>query len=370
MGPKLLYTILIFFAHSCICRAQGTGCFKATGINDVGLETNMGMEKYSAFFVGELHGVYGTIEIKLALIKYLNIHYGITDVFMETGFSTAYLYNRYLATGDTTLFTAPLLVYAMKQANRDFWKSLYRYNNTATHKITIHGMDFERNDFLKALKMLMPAGKERPQQINTLLTYIDTVTVYNVNDGIGDGTSGRGGENLSNIYDSVRKDMAHNRFAYRRYYGAAYKTVETIMFNENTYRKYAYRNKAMYHNMMREIKDANINKFVTFNGLRHGNKAYTGSLYYLLAKNRRFKNKITNMAMVCKNCYDWQFVPRYRNAAFRAPYTYQADSTLLNSMFSSYFNPACKYTPAACKYHGRRQSQRIFRLHYPDERPA
>jgi hypothetical protein len=338
------YPLFIYLTMSFPACAQETGCFKPNYSGGVDLETTIDLGKYNAFFVGESHGVYGTIEIKLALIKYLNIHYGISDVFLEISYSSAWLYNQYLQTGDTSLFTTPALAYAMKQANRDFWKNLYEYNKSTTHKITIHGMDFERMDFLRVLKLLMPRGKEIPQGIAPVLSYVDTIRIDNVNGDIWD--EGHPALHFNRIYDSVKRDIAAHKHVYEQYYGDHFKIVEQIMFNENTYRKYGYRNKTMYDNMMKEISDDTIKKFIAFAGLNHGNSSRNGmgSLCYRLTKTRAFKSRFADMAMVCKNCYDWQLKPPYRQAAFRAPETYLHDEDALNNLFEQYYSPSCKYT--------------------------
>ena len=111
-----------------LCNAQETGCFKVSNNNELTFATDIDFSRYNAFFLGEFHGVYGVSEVKLAFIKHLNRNYGITDVFMEISISAAWLYNRYLATGDTTFFTAPVLPYGLKKPNKDFWKELYEYN--------------------------------------------------------------------------------------------------------------------------------------------------------------------------------------------------------------------------------------------------
>ena len=104
-----IFSIGLIFS-SVVGYTQETGCFKMGTDNSVSLETNIDFSKYDAFFVGEFHGVFATPEIKLALIKYVNQHNGITDVFMEISLSAAFLYNAYLSTGDTTLITTPLLL--------------------------------------------------------------------------------------------------------------------------------------------------------------------------------------------------------------------------------------------------------------------
>ena len=341
---KRFSPFLFFFLFSSLCHAQETGCFKADAKNNLELNTDIDFSKYDVFFVGELHGVYGMSEIKLALIQYLNRKYGISDVFMEIGYSAEWLYNRYLQTGDTTLFTDPALAYAQKQPNREFWKKLYAYNNTLERRIRIHGMDFERMDFLKVLKILMPPEKDKPWKIREFLFYIDTVTISDVNADIND--KEHPGSMFNAIYDSIRNDMKINRDVYLKYYGAAFEEVEKIMFNENTFKKYEQRNETMYKNMMKDFEIYGLRKFILFSGLNHADMSNKkrGTLCYKLKNTPDFTNNLANITMVCKNCYDWQLQPQYQHSDFRAPATYSYDTVLLYNIFIQNFNKSCKYS--------------------------
>jgi len=339
---KVLLLLLAYLLCLCSGYAQGDGgCFKINAVNGPTLETNIDFRDYNAFFFGEFHGVYGVSEIKLALIKYLNQHYGITDVFMETSYSAAYLYNAYLATGDTSLLLNPMLIYYMKKPYRDFFVKLYQYNKTLANKLKIRGMDFERIEFLKVLKLLRQQGKERPKEILPVLLYIDTVTVPEI-------ARLHSPESYvqNQVYENIRDSVEKYKGIFREYYGTNFKVVEDIMFNENIYRKFDKRNKAMYQNMMKEIKKDGIKKFITFNGMNHGNQNYQGwkSLCYRLAHNAALKNKLVDIALLCKNCYDWQLKPEYRYAAFRGPATYRNDTVLINEIYNKYYNSACNYT--------------------------
>jgi len=338
---RIFLAFLIIFIVSVSSYAQQTGCFKPIANNEIELETNIDFSDYNAFFLGEFHGVYGISEIKLALIKYLNQHYGITDLFMEMSYSAAFLYNAYLITGDTSLLINPTLIYYMKKPNEDFWEKLYEYNKGLQHKITIRGSDFERIEFLKVLKMLAPTGREKPSEIFSVLNYIDTISVPDLARVHTDNSYAQ-----NSIYESIRDSMEQNRELYKAYYGANYKTVADIMFNENTYRKFDSRNKAMYHNIIKQINENGIQKFITFNGLNHGDMSYVGwnSLCHRLAKTPAFKNKLADIAMICKNCYDWQLQPELQNATYRAPATYRKDTTLINNIYDQYNNKNCKYT--------------------------
>lgn len=203
-------------------------------------------------------------------------------------------------------------------------------------------MDFERMDFVKALKLMMPKDKERPVQVKGMLSYLDTLTIKNANADIHN--KDRAGNQLNQLYDSVRQHFVNNRSAYRRYYGPYYKDVEQILLNENTFSKYAGRNKAMYHNVVKDLKHEKIKKFIVFAGLNHANKEGGYTLCSHLASEAGSKVHLATIAMVCKDCYDWQQKPAHRYEPFRGPLTYVADTMLLNSIYQRYFSAACPYT--------------------------
>jgi hypothetical protein len=338
MRKLILLTCLLL---TTLCHAQEYGCFKTAPDKtlELSVDTNVNLSNYDAFFFGEFHGVYGTSEVKLALIKYLNANNGVTDVFMEIGCSAAYLYNQFLATGDNMLFTSPVLIYAQKQPNVDFWQNLYKYNKTAQHKITIRGMDFERAEFLKVLKLLMPQGKEKPLDIYTTLAYIDTVTITDI--GL---INSEEMVAYNSLYEDIRDEIEANRASYEAYYGANFKTVEEIMFNEDTYNSYGKRNKTMYNNMVKQIELDSIKKFIVFAGLQYGNMAHKKVLCGMLKKNGAFKDHFANISMTCRNCYDWQLKPKYRFAVNRAPYSYYLDTKMMDEIYGKHFNANCKYT--------------------------
>ncbi len=335
------YILFMLLFTASISHAQQFGCFKTATDNtlELSIDSNIRFDKYDAFFLGEFHGVYGVSEVKLALLKYLNKNFGLTDVFMEIGRSAAYLYNLYLSTGDTTLFTSPVLIYAQKKPNRDFWKNLYRYNKTLEHKITIRGMDFERAEFLKVLKMLAPKDKEKPLDIYTTLSFIDTVTIDTIGWLHGDIQRSYG-----SLYEDIRAEIDDNRSAFEQYFGDNMKQVDEIMYNEDTYSRFGKRNKTMYTNVVNEIERDSIKKFIVFAGLNHGNMAHKKTLAGSIKKKTGFKGRFVNIAMTCKNCYDWQLKPQYRFAPNRAPYTYYLNRSLMDDIYKEYFNSSCKYT--------------------------
>lgn len=338
---KTSLSALIFLCCYCMCSGQAAGCFSKDTSGSMSFETSVDFNEYSAFFVGEFHGMYDVPAIKLALIKYLHKQHGVTDVFMEIGHSTAWLYNQYLQTGDTALFTTPAITYAQKQQDRNFWKQLYAYNKTNETKIAIHGMDFERMTFFKTLKLLMPAGKQKPSGIATVLNWIDTGRVIDGNWDIRDRQHPM--RLLTKVYDSIQHHIANNRSQYEAYYGASFKDVARIMFNENTYAKYADRNRGMYANILKEVQNGNIKKYVVFAGLNHANRQGGYTLCAQLVATPGLKDKLATIAMVCNTCYDWQ-QPKLGIAPFRGAATYAADTAMLSRIYRQHFDTACTYT--------------------------
>jgi hypothetical protein len=285
--------------------------------------------------------VYGVPEIRLGLIKYLNAHYGITDVFMEIGFAEASLYNAYLATGDTAYLVQPLLIYYSKAQGRKFWRQLYLYNKGLERKIRIRGMDFERIGFLKVLKLLTPHGVQPSRGIATVLQYIDTATVGELAQ-----LHTALFEAQNAIYNYIRTDMENNKSLYKKYYGANYHIIKDIMFNENTYDAFKDRDRTMYRNIMKQVEEDSISKFIVFCGMNHGDKtnANSGTLCYRLASNPAIKNKLVDMAMICRHCFDYQLKPGSRNAAYRGPSVYSRDTSMAHSIYTKHSRKDCQYT--------------------------
>ncbi len=328
--------LLSLFVCLNLCQAQETGCFKLNPQSDLQLETTHDFSRYNAFFVGEFHGIKGVPEVKLALIKYLNQTQGITDVFMEIGTSAAWLYNSYLETGDTSFISKPMLPYAQQQYYRDFWKALYSFDSGISKKLRIHGIDFERIEFIKVLRLLKPMEKTVSWAIKNTISFIDTVSLQN--------SPALYSEDFSEqneIYEKVRTEMQANRQEFEYYYAEDFSVVAKMMFNENTYRNYDNRNRAMYHNLIAEMTSEGIKKFVLFAGMNHGNKNGLLTLSNRLKKNKVLRNHFAEMDMLCKDCYEGHL-----HFDYKGPNSFDK-LILMPAIYDKYFNLACKYTMIA-----------------------
>lgn len=299
-------------------------------------ESNMmkSLERSDAVIVGEFHGVLGAFEIKLELIKKLNREFGYNAVFMEIGKSAAYIYNLFLQTGDITLLERPTMPYSIKKHEKEFWKYLYTYNESLTQnsRLKIYGVDFERLEFLKVLKLLIPKEyntnnstftKKLVNDYDTLIKSIDDYKEFN------------------KLFKSYKNYFKDNLNEMRLIYGDNFHYLEDIFYNPASQENFKERNEAMYENTFAAVSQNDIKKIIGFFGLNHTNSKKSYSLVGKLINGTTFKNVI-NISMVCKNCFDWQ--QYIKIAEYSGPYTYQRDKVLMESLFSKYFLPACKFT--------------------------
>jgi hypothetical protein len=257
--------------------------------NGLAMVADKSLGGYKGFIVGEFHDVAVVPGVKLALIKYLHETRGVNDVFMEIGYSAAWLYNRYLATGDTTFITQPPLVYNSTAEGKAFWLLLYAYNQATGGHIAIHGIDFERMEFVKAMRLLEPQGVPKPDYIANGLHYIDTLSLPVVNS-----------PELANIYNRIKRSVYMNIGTFSRYYGDNFNTVSGVLYNKCTYEEYHERDKAMYGNAISQLKGQGINNFVLFTGKKHCDRTNKYSLCSRLMKSRRLKGQVIDIVMVAE----------------------------------------------------------------------
>lgn len=287
-----------------------------------------------AIIVGELHGVLGTIEIKLELIKKLNSEFSYTAVFMEIGKSAAYIYNLFLQTGDTILLESPAMPYSIKKQEKEFWKNLFNYNQSLPKnaRLKIYGVDFERLEFLKVLKLLIPKEYNTNNSTFTkkLVSDYDTL-IKNIDDY----------KEFNRLFKYYKSFFSENSNEIKLIYGDNFHYLEEIFQNPASQEIFNKRNEAMYENIIAAISQNNLKKIIGFFGMNHTNSKKSYSLIGKLINGNIFKNVI-NISMVCNNCFDWQ--QYIKVAEYSGPYTYQRDKDLMASLFRNYFLPKCEFT--------------------------
>ena len=266
--------------------SQEVARFYANSDSSVRIEATPVLTKYNNYIVGELHDHPQTPAVKLALIKFLHEQKNVNDVFMEVGHAAAWLYNRYLETGDTNFITAPTLVYAGTPAGRRFWSDLYEYNRASLHKITIHGIDFERMEFVKALRLLKEPGNCAFTEHAHGLAPLDSQAVTRVND-----------PRLVRIYEKTKKDILQHSGDYERCFGKHFKLVREIMFNPSTYHGYSNRDAGMAENTLEAIQKGNVRALLIFVGAKHVGPQLNSNLVELLLRSSSFSGHTATICM-------------------------------------------------------------------------
>ncbi len=352
---KNCFLVLLLAIYSSCCLSQETGCFIETANREIELDTKIDFSPYYGFFVGEVHAD-GRQGMKLALLKYLNKQFGITDVFMELGYNAAFLYNRYLATGDVTLVSSRYNQWYKTEEDKLFWKNLYEYNKTLDKKIVIRGMDYENSQFYKTLYLLMPEGKGKPAEISKTLSWIEK-------------KGPRKHLFVSPDYNKVKKEIYNNIDLYKQYYGDNFSTVADVMFNptniessvayakENAERirntgevsgTIIYRDSTNCRNVMKQIDQYAIKKFIVFVGMMHTYKMRKNSLYNNI-KNASANDNYVNIALTFKNTdTDAKYRDKYRYLLAidknNKEVSYDTNYAMLDKIYEKHFNKGCKYT--------------------------
>ncbi len=106
-------------------------------------------------FVAEAHTIPGRWSLYTSLVQQAVKDCGITAVVLECGHASAYLYDRYVSSGDTTYYR----YYPADTVVRNFLDDIRAINSTlpAGKQIHIRGMDFERTEFIIVVRGILAA---------------------------------------------------------------------------------------------------------------------------------------------------------------------------------------------------------------------
>lgn len=113
---------------------------------------NEDYEKYDVFIVSEVHGVNLNYDVKWELLKDLHHKKGLNTLLLEVSYTSGYLLNEYLHTGDEKLletvfsFYRGSTFYTRDEVN--FFKKLYEYNMyfPIEKRIQVIGIDLEHSE--------------------------------------------------------------------------------------------------------------------------------------------------------------------------------------------------------------------------------
>jgi hypothetical protein len=283
---------------------QSKVLFKNTVDNELdypgkSLDSFLSFSKYRAVIFGETHTVYFEPEFKLSLIKQLNDEQGIRDIFMEIGHSAAYIFNRFLATGDTMLFQHPRPAYTWTPGNyRKFWEALYHYNQALSEdkKIIIHGVDFERQEVFKTLLLLKPKNKPIPSSLSNTFQLLERYAASATDDAFD--------KMFIMRLDTINSQLKSNADIVRGFYEDNYDIVSYIIHNKGPHTtRTPKRNKTMFQNMREIIAKDHIDKLVGFFGAAHTDYQTKSSIPNRIDEIADYKGKVLNLTSLYYNVY-------------------------------------------------------------------
>lgn len=290
--PPLLntVTVIFFILFSCPLFSQ-TKCVvchqdscKGFIYNEQGLEEKISFLNFEAVFFGESHTTDFEPVFKLHFIKHLNRLMGVRNVFMETGISAAYFFNRYLETGDSTFLSNNRGIYKWGKY-KIFWEQLYLFNKTLPDslRIRIHALDFERKEALSLLYGLRKGAI--PRSLKSAFDLIEEMK----NDASLTWTDKAYKSGLSRIC----KEMLANPLEVKDVYKENAEIIFSVLNNKTpvTY-KAGPRNKYWAQRIQETTSAYGIKRFICFAGKAHLSYDNPGSVLRILKQTPFSENRI------------------------------------------------------------------------------
>lgn len=288
------------------------------------MDSLLSSREATAFFYGETHNAHFEPEWKFHFIRHLHDRYGIKDVIMEIGHAAAYLYNQYLQTGDTSLIKG--LVYT-EAYYMNFWESLHQYNLTLPlhNRLIIHGVDFERPEAVKVLKLLRVSSTV-PASLQPIFAKMEQ------GEQLPDFS-----ESFKDLWAQIRQEFTVQDAAVQELYLTHYSTVQKIIRNSCPVTARAVpRDMPMFANLSAVLRAGDIKRFVGFFGHAHTSYRSSSSLPNQMKKVPGFASGVLSFGPVYKDAYtqgrDKQMIS----------YTGMHRKAVLKALYSRYMEDGCR----------------------------
>ena len=222
--------------------------------------------------------------LPLLWIRFLNVSFGLTHFFLESGHSSDILMNKYLQTGDSSYCYT---------SDKSFWKSLYAYNLNLPEnkKLKYFGIDFERaSTYIRALKLILP-GAATPE---TIKPFIDLIK--NADDTLKDC------DYIININKELRSGISNNKKQFVEYFGVNYSDLERVVLNNGDCKDvHNNRNKNMASGFL--SFDQDFKQPIYFGELGEAHTVLINkNTASILNRSVQFKNKVCVVNLYCYNC--------------------------------------------------------------------
>lgn len=284
--------------------------------------------KYNVFFTGENHLFRkSNYLLQLKMLRYLHQKAGVRHLFLEFGYSRGWLVNKYVQTGDTTLYNI-LFDYSYEEYAL-LYKGIREFNETldSSERITVDGIDIERSYTtpLKVLSMLLP-DKEAPAEIALSVESIHALAKLNddKNSKEDEGEDGSYKYKVATNYISDRaslkkilENIKEQKEIYKTYLGDSYfdfneivEGLESELKREDmnaTVQEYIYREQFMYDHFLQMTEKYPGQKYYAQFGRCHTSlelkDKWCGYYYYKTlatriknSENKHINNKVCAIA--------------------------------------------------------------------------
>jgi len=204
--------------------------------------------------IGETHNVHFNEQIQVALIEHLRNTNSLKYVILEHSYAGAFLYNKFLQTGDTSLICQDFY-FNSTAAKRKFWRNLYEMNQVSHEKIFLLGVDHDRSfPFVKTLKLILSE-----------LIYQDEnlVKIKSQTDQFLDELVDPEKTNLAQ-YQKIKTEFnsffeSHSKEDLKGIFGIYYSDLALIYQNQHQKDRDRNTNQKFYENLIRIIKEKNLN---------------------------------------------------------------------------------------------------------------
>jgi|GEM_PF-5434664 len=273
------------------------------------------LSKNRLFLLGEVHGCSATPKLLLPMLKYLHREARVRHLVVEHGLATAYLFNRYLETGDEQ-FVRREWEFGYNEYV-DLWRGLYAYNQTQPDslKIDVIGIDFEvEYSFACALEYMKPAGKTPPASIAPLLDSLHREALLDKPASTFDRTH----------FTAFQESMRTFAKDWKSYFGEHYLLLKRIAQNEGSYQKMSKRDMHMAYNFALQVADHDAaDAYFGSLGWSHTYLAphFNGFASYMTHPDQlrdlddtTFANKVLSIGLLYNNCKSY-----YRNSITESP---------------------------------------------------
>lgn len=228
--------------------------------------------QYDVFITGENHTyLKSNARLWVKMIKYLNQYAGVRNVLIEYGYSSGWLINQYIQTGDSNLFEV-LKAYSFKELAYAY-RDMMEYNKTLPpdRKLYFTGIDLERGVYsaCKVLSLMIPKEKDIPDSIELHIESLQSLVSYNDNKIFNDDEDGTDYFNSYSSNSTIEKIIANFRKHpdyYRNYLGDKFAEFERVIKgledvqtwtsyeDDNATHQFIFREKYMYDRYLEESK--------------------------------------------------------------------------------------------------------------------